>query len=233
MARRKKGINYFTADTEKWIVEYNNSTDPVYRAEVFTKHIYYPFYKLVENIIHTFKLRDYTDVGNLEDLKHDVVTILLEEKIMKFDPSNGAKAYSYFGTIVKRWLINYNAQNYKKVKRDYSIDNIDLIEEEPEIYTTLNELKLSDLITNWILSCYSTLQRDFQDPSEKKVADAVLTIFNTRKSINVFKKKALYIYIREITDCDTPTITSVISKLRKNYINFTKDIKASHELTNF
>ena len=40
--------------------------------------------------------------------------MLLEEKIMKFDALNGAKAYSYFGTIVKRWLINYNNKNYKK-----------------------------------------------------------------------------------------------------------------------
>ena len=42
--------------------------------------------------------------------------MLLEEKIMKFDSTHGAKAYSYFGTIVKRWLINYNNKNYKMGK---------------------------------------------------------------------------------------------------------------------
>ena len=35
-----------------------------------------------------------------------------------FDPTRGAKAYSYFGTIVKRWFILYNTKNYnKKIKK--------------------------------------------------------------------------------------------------------------------
>jgi hypothetical protein len=233
MTKPKKNVRYFTSDTEKWIVEYNNSTNPVYRSEIFSNHIYYPFYKLVENIMHTFKLRDYTDVGDLEDLKHDVITVLLEEKIMKFDPTNGAKAYSYFGTIVKRWLINYNAQNYKRLKRDYSIDNIDLVEEHPQIYTELNEKNLSDVVMSWVESCYNTLDSMFPNPVERKVADAILTIFKSRKSINIFKKKALYIYIREITECETPVITATITKLKQNYLDYTKDIKDNYELVSF
>ena len=107
MARKKSKANYFTSETDEYIKKYNTSTDPVYRAKIFTDHIYLPFYKLAENIIHTFKFY-YTDVEAIEDLKHEIVSVLLEEKIMKFDPDNGAKAFSYFGTIVKRWLINYN-----------------------------------------------------------------------------------------------------------------------------
>ena len=119
MARKKSKANYFTAETEEYIKKYNISTDIEYRNKIFTEHIYFPFYKLVENIIHTFKFY-YTDVEQIEDLKHEVVTVLLEEKIMKFDPTNGAKAYSYFGTIVKRWLINYNNKNYKKLTQTES-----------------------------------------------------------------------------------------------------------------
>ena len=109
----KKDRNYFTQETEDYIVKYNQSTDHDYRAKIFTDHIYLPFYKLAENIIHTFKFY-YTDVERIEDLKHEVVSVLLEQKIDKFDPTNGAKAYSYFGTITKNWLIVYNTKNYKK-----------------------------------------------------------------------------------------------------------------------
>ena len=116
MAIKKSKANYFTKETEEYIVKYNESEDNTYRNSIFTEHIYYPFYKLAENIIHTFKFY-YTDVDKIEDLKHEIVSMLLEEKIMKFDPTNGAKAYSYFGTIVKRWLINYNNKNYKKLKQ--------------------------------------------------------------------------------------------------------------------
>ena len=80
MARKKASSNYFTKETEDYIVLYNNSIDPVYRAKIFTDHIYLPFYKLAENIIHTCKYYC-TDVDRIEDLKHEIVSVLLEEKI--------------------------------------------------------------------------------------------------------------------------------------------------------
>lgn len=232
MKKQKVGNRYFTSDTEKWIVEYNSSTDPVYRASIFTDHIYYPFYKLAENIIHRFKFY-YTDVDNLEDLKHDIVTLLLEEKIMKFNPVLGAKAYSYFGTIVKRWLINYNAQNYKKLMNNSSIDNIDLIEDTPRVYTELSKISLSSVINDWVEDCYDRIDTMFTRDAERKVAYSVLTLFDKRENINVFKKKALYIYVREMTDCETPIITSVINVLKADYIKFTEDIKGDYEVVSF
>jgi hypothetical protein len=187
---------------------------------------------LAENIIHRFKFY-YTDVDNLEDLKHDIVTLLLEEKIMKFNPVLGAKAYSYFGTIVKRWLINYNAQNYKKLMNNSSIDNIDLIEDTPRVYTELSKISLSSVINEWVEDCYDRIDNMFTRDTEKKVAYSVLTLFDKRENINVFKKKALYIYVREMTDCETPIITSVINVLKADYIKFTEDIKGDYEVVSF
>ena len=60
--------NYFTKDTEDAIVQYNNSTNPEERGRLFRDKIHYAFYKLAENLIHTFKFY-YTEVENLEDLK--------------------------------------------------------------------------------------------------------------------------------------------------------------------
>jgi len=114
--RRKKSKNYFTQDTEDAIVLYNNTKDPKTRSDIYAKHIHYPYFKLTENIIHTFKFY-HTEVENLEHLQHEIITFLLS-KIHLFDPTRGAKAYSYFGTIVKRWLILYNTKNYnKKIKK--------------------------------------------------------------------------------------------------------------------
>lgn len=220
MPRKKSSSNYFTKETEEYIVKYNNSTDPAYRAKIFTDHIYFPFYKLVENIIHTFKFY-YTDVERIEDLKHEVVTVLLEEKIMKFDPTNGAKAYSYFGTIVKRWLINYNNKNYKALKQIGTFNDLESNAKDPDLVygrikdpTPGHAITLSELIDIYVEDMYEKLDELFAKDNEKKVADAVLTIFKTRHGLDVFKKKALYIYIREMTDCDTPHLTRVISKLK-------------------
>lgn len=218
MARKKSKNNYFTKETEEYIVKYNISTDSDYRAKIFTEHIYFPFYKLAENIIHTFKFY-YTDVEQIEDLKHEVVSMLLEEKIMKFDPTNGAKAYSYFGTIVKRWLINYNNKNYKKLKQIGSFDDMEESYEGGMNIKLPGGITLSQFLDMWVEKTYDNLDELFLKESEKQIADAVLTIFKTRNDLEIFKKKALYIYIREMTDCETPHLTKVISVLKDDFYN--------------
>ena len=217
MARKRAKANYFTTETEQYINKYNLSIDPEYRAKIFTDHIYLPFYKLAENIIHTFKFY-YTDVEKIEDLKHEIVAVLLEEKIMKFDPDNGAKAYSYFGTIVKRWLINYNNKNYKRLKQIGSFSDI---EDSFEVSLDLDSpsaISLSNFLDEWVEEMYEDLDNLFIKNSDKQIADAVLTIFRTRHDLDLFKKKALYIYIREMTDCETPHLTKVISILKEEWM---------------
>ena len=217
MARKKAKANYFTKETEEFIVKYNTSDDIEYRNKIFTDHIYIPFYKLAENIIHTFKFY-YTDVEQIEDLKHEIVSVLVEEKISKFDPTNGAKAYSYFGTIVKRWLINYNNKNYKKLKQIGSFSDMEeSYEGSQAALDSDHAITLSQFMDSWIEQCYDTLEEKFVKDNEIKIADAVLTIFKTRNDLEIFKKKALYIYIREMTDCDTPYLTRVINVLKEDF----------------
>jgi hypothetical protein len=216
MARKKSKANYFTKETEEFIVKYNTSTDPEYRAKIFTDHIYLPFYKLAENIIHTFKFY-YTDVDKIEDLKHEIISVLLEEKIMKFDPTNGAKAYSYFGTIVKRWLINYNNKNYKKLKQIGSFDDVEDSYYPDSDIQSESSITLSSFLDKWVEDTDSKIEKIFEKDSELKVADAVLTLFRTRNDLDIFKKKALYIYIREMTNSDTPNVTKVINILKADF----------------
>lgn len=216
MARQRSKANYFTKETEEYIVKYNNSSDNEYRNRIFTDHIYLPFYKLAENIIHTFKFY-YTDVDQIEDLKHEIVSVLLEEKIDKFDPTNGAKAYSYFGTIVKRWLINYNNKNYKKLKQIGQFSEMEEIYEPDLDSETISKKTLSRILDEWVEEVYEDLDKLFIKDTEKQIADAVLIVFKTRNDLEIFKKKALYIYIREMTDCDTPALTKVINSLKDSW----------------
>ena len=120
--KKRQKRNYFTQETEDAIVLYNTTDCPEKRSRIYERKIHFAFYKLTQNIIHTFKFY-YTDVINLEDLQHEIITFLLD-KIHLFDPSKGAKAYSYFGTIVKRWLIVYNQKNYKRKIDKVSVEDI-------------------------------------------------------------------------------------------------------------
>ena len=72
--------NYFTQETEQAILEYRSSVDHGERNRIYNERIHFGFYKLVENIIHTFKFY-YTEVDNIEDLKYEVVSFLLQKEM--------------------------------------------------------------------------------------------------------------------------------------------------------
>ena len=80
-----------------------------------------------------------------------------------------------------------------------------------------SSITLSKFIDRWVEETNDKLEIMFEKESELAIADAVLTIFKTRHDIEIFKKKALYIYIREMTNCDTPYLTKVINVLKEDF----------------
>jgi hypothetical protein len=203
---------YFTEDTEQAIVEYLASDDISLRNKIYRERIEYGFYKLAENIIHTFKFY-YTDSDTIEELKHEVITFLLE-KLHLYDQSKG-KAYSYFGTIAKRYLIIYNENNYKKLQKQTEVKEID--EDKVVLYDTIRiaeeSTEVNKFIDQYIRYVDKHLYSLFPKTPDAKTADAILELFRKREMLEIFNKKALYIYIREITDASTPQITKVTKKL--------------------
>ena len=214
--RPKKSIDYFTLDTQQAIIEYRLETSTYKRNKIFNERIYYAFYKLAENIIHTFKFY-YTEVDNINELKHEVIAFLLE-KLHLYDDTKG-KAYSYFGTIAKRYLIVYNNNNYKRLKGKATVEEVD------EDKTILNHLVLTnennleelEFIDIFIFYVDENLLEIFTKEQEARVGDAILELFKRREHIDIFNKKALFIYIKEITDAPTPIITKVIKVLKGIY----------------
>jgi hypothetical protein len=202
---------YFTQETENAIIEYNNTLDFDLRSKIYRDRIHYAFFKLTENIIHTFKFY-YTEVSNIEDLQHEVISFLLS-KIHLFDPSKGAKAYSYFGTIAKRYLIISNTKNYKKRVDKAPIEEL---ESDGKYSYSLSDDpvdKLSLFLDEFTTYCSQNIYELFPKEGDAKIADAILELFRKRESIEIFNKKALYIYIREIIDVKTPKITKIANKL--------------------
>ena len=203
---------YFTSDTEEAIIEYLASDDQDFRNRLYKDRIEYAFYKLAENIIHTFKFY-YTDSDTIEELKHEVVTFLLE-KLHLYDQSKG-KAYSYFGTIAKRYLIIYNNSNYKKLQERADVEEID--EDKNILYETVREAEEAadpnTFIDQYVRYIDKHLYQLFPKQQDARTADAIMELFRKRETLEIFNKKALYIYIREITDTTTPQITKVTKKL--------------------
>ena len=215
---RKSKRQYFTEDTELAIIEYLASEDQVLRNKIYNERIHHSFYKLAENLIHTFKFY-YTEVEDLEDLKHEVICFLLE-KLHYFKVGKG-KAFSYFSIVGKNYLILYNNKNYAKKKKKADLLEVDT---DNEILNGFERKEVHDIkvefLDMYINHVDANLSRYFKKQDEIKVADAVLTVLKNREHLEIFNKKAIYIYIREITGLETPIITKVVKKL-KNIFNTT------------
>lgn len=283
MTRKPKQKNYFTEDTENAIIAYNKSNNNEERNIIYHEKIHKAFFKLTENLIHTYKFYN-TEVENLKDVQHEVIIFLLskihrynhkqniqdrlikiitkefqeeynedftkyvgdvdkisQEQINKFlckldylspeclkklSKLTPPKAYSYFGTIGKRFLILNNTIIYDKKIITNPIENIE--EDEKHSYDMVEidtpDDKLSFFMNKYINYCSSNINTLFPKDQDAKVADAILELFRRRENIDIFNKKALYIYIREMIDVKTLKITQIASKLssifKKHYIYY-------------
>jgi hypothetical protein len=150
--------------------------------------------------------------------------VFLLSKIHLFDPSKGAKAYSYFGTIVKRWCILYNDKNYKSKIKKASTD--ELLKDDTYSYTiepSNSNDKLSKFMDEYVEFVSINIYKVFPKKFDANIADSILELFRKRDSIDIFNKKALYIYIHEmIPNVKTPKITKIAGVLygifKKNYL---------------
>lgn len=213
----KKSRNYFTEDTDNAIIEYVGSDDQVFRNKIYNEKIHNSFYKLAENIIHTFKFY-YNDLDNdVEALKHEVITFLLQ-KLQLYKKDRG-KAYSYFGTITKRYLINYNNTIYKQLKQKASLDEVD---DDKTVFTNImNEDSGDDtsyFISKFVLYVEKHKNRLFSKEVDKKTIEAILQLFKRSDNIEIMNKQAFYLYVKELTGNTAPQITKTIKVIKELYV---------------
>jgi hypothetical protein len=214
--RKPKNKMYFTKDTENAILLYNQLEDDYERNKLYEAEIKYPFDKLAENLIHTFKFYQF-DIP-YEAVKHEVVAFL-NEKIHKYvDPDKG-KAFSYFSIVAKNYLIIHNNGNYNKFKNTEQPEVIDenrnLIN---EVYYAEDVQEKSEFMDLFVKYMDDNLSSVFKKHADISVADSVLELFRNRENIENFNKKSLYILIRDRTGVKTQYITRVINIMKNAYI---------------
>ena len=179
------------------------------------------FSQMVDKIVFTYRFTNLPDIEDLrEECKGWLVTILA-----KFDPSKGSKAFSYFSVVTKNWFIHKVKKNKKRLEREVSFEAVDydlerdLLDKE-ESYQDKKVRK--ELMKNLRLEM-ETWEVDFTKESEKKVYDAVLVLFDSADEIEIFNKKAIYLYLREITGMNTKQVVTQLNKMRKRYREFRND----------
>ena len=209
--RKKKSKVYFGQATQDAIVEYNEATSSAVRNQIYTDRIHAAFDKLCENIIHTYKFY-YFDTGS-ESVKHEVVSFLILN-MHKYDHNKG-KAFSYFGTIAKNWLILNNNNNYKRYKLHTETGGIQDMKNSAQQYeNTQYQEDLKGLFDDIVKYWETNMNKVFTRPKDILVADSIVELIRTREMIENFNKKALYLLIREMTGMNTQHITRILNIMK-------------------
>ncbi len=212
---------YFTKDHENAIIEYAKTDDIKIRTDLYINWIEPAFSEMVNKIIYTYR---FTSLPNI-DLLRDECKIWLTTILDKYDPNKGSKAFSYFSVITKNWFIHKVRKTSIESKREVQIDSIPKNIEianfsvENEYYSTRETDEfwgnLWEEINNW----ENTI---IMKPNEEKVYEAIKILLSSPDSIEIYNKKAIYLYIREITGLNTKQVVNNLNKMRQRYKTFKK-----------
>ena len=179
------------------------------------------FDEMVNKIIFTYKFNNLPNIDYLrEDCKIWLTTIL-----DKYDPNKGSKAFSYFSVVTKNWFIHKVKKNSKKLKREVSYEGL-LTTGGPDTLgaSESSNTYVDDRIEQEFWGCL-LFQIDKWDTgnlkaNEKAVLEAVKVLMHNIEDIEIFNKKAVYLYLRELTGLNTKQVVNNLNKLREKYRTF-------------
>ena len=230
MPRKKSNKrHYFTRVHENAIIEYCSTEDPKLRNELYKEFIGPVFDEMVDKIVYTYKFTSLPNIDALrEDCKNWLITVL-----NKFDPSKGSKAFTYFSVVSKNWFIAEVKKTSKKAKREVHLDDYYF---SSETSNTISNSMQQLVVYNEYHSqrnhyeFFSYLKQEIDDwkklplrANEQKTIQAIEILFKESENIEIFNKKAIYLYIREITGLNTKQVVSSLNKIRKRYSEFKKE----------
>ena len=219
--RKRRNNHYFTQVHEDAIIRYAKSNCQRERTELYVQFIRPAFNEMVDKIVFTYK---FTNLPNCDSLR-DECKIWLMTILDKYDPSKGSKAFSYFSVITKNWFIHKVKKQQKQNLREVDLDNISKSYEEEFLSTDQSYItdRLQDEFWTSFYNELSSWDPEQMKENDLKVYKAITILFESKDDIDIFNKKAIYLYLREITGLNTKQIVNSLKKFRKKYFIFKEE----------
>ena len=211
-----KKNEYFTKIHEDAIVKYATSTSKQEKSVLYVTLIQPAFNEMVDKIVFTYK---FTTLPNIEDLKEEC-KIWLTTILDKFDVSKGSKAFSYFSVITKNWFIHKVKKNSSG--KEVSLEDISKEFEEENLFilNAYDDLRERQEFWSALQIEMSSWDVESLKLNEKKVYEAIRQILKEPDNIEIFNKKAIYLYMREMTGLSTKQIVIGLKKFKMKYNYF-------------
>jgi hypothetical protein len=210
---------YFSTEHENAVIEYCSTADKRVKQALYEVYIAPAFNEMVDKIIYTYK---FTNLPNIESLREEckfwLMTIL-----EKYDPTKGYKAFSYFSVITKNWFIHKVKKNNKNLTQEISFEqSASEVENQHPVMNDYIEQQQQEQFWNDLLKDLDAWGTSLRE-QDLKILESVKQILNNKDNLEIFNKKAIYIYMKEITGLNSKQITSSLNKIRIKYVEFKQD----------
>ena len=224
--RGRKAVkeNYFDVREENAVRKFLLAESSYEKNKIYNEFLRGPLDKMISSIIRRYKL--YRKDMDFTEIHCDTHSFLMT-KVDKFKPSKEKKAYSYFGTICKNYLMGQIIKDQKETNRKVSYEDVsESIEERPDMIYHIDDdvVDTSVIIFKYIKELKSFIDNENLNDNERKLGYALVDLFDNYETIfsgadnNKFNKNVILLSLREMTNLNTKEIRSSIKRFKKLYI---------------
>ena len=223
MPRKRNQKMYFGEDQEKAVVRYLESEDDDEKNKIFNEYLREPLKIMVESIIRRYKL--YRKDMEFEEIHTDTMSFLIT-KINKFDTTKDYKAYSYFGTICKNYLMGAIQKDHKEQNRSVSYEDISSrLEDRADLSYIIDEdiIDYKKVVIKLTTDLEEFVEKEELNDNERKLGYALIEVFSNFEQVfqvgegNKFNKNLILLALREMTSLSTKEIRVAMKKYKKLY----------------
>jgi len=228
--KKIKKNNYFDVREEEAVKAYLIAETKIEKDLIYNEFLKYPLDKMIESIIRRYKLyrkdMDYNDV-------HSDTHSFLMTKVDKFKPAKNKKAYSYFGTICKNYLMGQILKDQKETNRKVSYEDISsALENRPDMvyYLEFEKIDAEKIIDKFLIDLKDYVMNSQLQENESKLGYALIELFDDYGNIfigndnNKFNKNIVLLTLREMTNLNTKEIRTYLKKYKSLYLETLKKI---------
>lgn len=212
---------YFNNGTQQAIIDYKLETDVAKRSSLYIKDILPAFDKLVENLINVYGFQ--IQYESKADLQNECVEFLYGV-ITKYDASKGTKAFSYFNVVAKNWLIIRSKQSVRNIHVFTSLDDTEALSQHdletienhnisPSPEDTLIQAGDPDKLKEILKKISGMVVTD----NEQECLKGINMLFENLNELDFLNKRAVMLYLREITSLNPKSLSVVLSLMKRHY----------------
>jgi hypothetical protein len=224
--RGRKAVkeNYFDVREETAVRNFLIAETSEEKNKIYNEFLRAPLDKMISSIIRRYKL--YRKDMEFNEIHVDTHSFLMT-KVDKFKPSKEKKAYSYFGTICKNYLMGQIIKDQKETNRKVSYEDMSAsIEERPDMIYRIDDdiVDTGLIITEYLKELKEFIDTESLNDNERKLGYALIDLFDNYESIfsgadnNKFNKNVILLSLREMTNLSTKEIRSSMKRFKKLYI---------------